>query len=262
MGPLTAPSITTAAVPPIHLRLPYIDDKLLISLQARNKFIELSRLLPQQRGKVDTTVTRVTVDDEGATTISSSKPVISITTVAQWSHAFNNFMAYHSFYHPHLSMGLISYASFVSGKMITFPLNVCLAYDVEFRKRMSRYPDTMRWECPDRDILDFTFLQNPSAPLSSEAHSSQLRSAPRQDVRQVAQRSGTQRADPSTEICKRYNMKVCSSPCANNRKHLCWICNKPHTSIDHYSLAGQDKAQSHNQNSFSPQAKNFQQRRM
>ena len=213
----TTASVASSRAPPCSLGLPHIEDKLLQVVQTR-RYVELARLLPQKRTKHEMSVTKIMVDDKG-----SSKPVADIASAAQWCQAFSIYAAYHSFYFPDLSPGLWSYMSFLTGRLGVYPIEMCLSYDIEFRKRLSLYPDTMRWEMPVRDIMDQTF-RAPAGPVSMQATAPQSRSA-----FTVAQQQQQQH-----EICRKFQVNQCLTPCARGRIHVCFLCEKPgHTGYEH-----------------------------
>ena len=60
----------------------------------------------------------------------------------------------HAFFPPSLSQGLWSYLVFMTSKFALHTFSICIEYDIEFRKRMSRYPASMRWEIPDHHRKD------------------------------------------------------------------------------------------------------------
>ena len=227
----TTASVASSRAPPCSLGLPHIEDKLLQVVQTR-RYVELARLLPQKRTKHEMSVTKIMVDDTkhemSVTKImvddkGSSKPVADIASAAQWCQAFSIYAAYHSFYFPDLSPGLWSYMSFLTGRLGVYPIEMCLSYDIEFRKRLSLYPDTMRWEMPVRDIMDQTF-RAPAGPVSMQATAPQSRSA-----FTVAQQQQQQH-----EICRKFQVNQCLTPCARGRIHVCFLCEKPgHTGYEH-----------------------------
>ena len=214
----------------MELRLPYVEDKILQALQSRDKYVDLARLLPQRPRLEPTKAScRITVDADGAATVSAAKSTVTINSATQWCQAFSIFSAYHTFYFPHLALGLMSYMSFMTSKMVTHPLQACLNYDVDFRKRLSLYPASMRWETPDQGILDTAF-NNPKPPSSVEA------------LRSQGRRAQTSTPQSSQEPCKRFNVKHCAS--ANcSRPHVCFICAKPHAGADHYNPVGPSQPQ-------------------
>ena len=268
-------SVATTRAPPRNLALPYIEDKLLLAVQTRTKYVELARLLPQQRGKPETSLTKISMDEEGDTTVASSRPTANILSIAQWCQAFAAFAGYHSFYFPELSMGLWSYMGFITGKLGGFPLDMCLDYDAEFRKRIARYPDTMRWEMPDRDIMDQTF-RAPSIPANlelsghsgspggsrSSAHtvvqpSSGFQGGSRHSAHTAVQPNSSQLR--SEEVCRKFQGNHCPTPCQYGRLHVCSVCRRhDHNGMDHFASFGQPTQ--NQQRQIPRQPKNFPRR--
>ena len=127
-------------------------------------------------------------------------------------------------YFSHLVLGLMSHMSFIAGKMATHPLQACLNYDVDFRKRLGQYPVSMRWEMPDEGILDTPF-NNPKPLPAVEAQPSH------------GHRAQTSTPQSSQEPHKRFNIKWCSSINCT-RPHVCSICAKPHAGMHYYYFVG------------------------
>ena len=229
----STPSIASARLPQPGQRLPYIDDKTLQAVQARDKFVDFNRLLPRSKPESSNTTCKIS---EGAATLSSTRPSVPITTPAQWCRAFSIFASYHTFCFPHLSQGLLSYLTFMTGKLNAYPLQPCLDYDAEFRRQMSRYPKDMSWESPNHDIMGLTFNKCSTQPgIDSVSHS-----------KKEARKSNT-----NQEICKKFNVNACSSSKCP-RIHKCFICKQPHSGADHYRLASTNQP---------GKPKNFQQKK-
>ena len=125
---------------------------------------------------------------------------------------------------------------------------------------MSRYPASVRWEIPDRDLLDLAF-SNSSMPMHSALPTSSQSTATRTNN------------GPQDEPCKRYNVKMCSGRC--NRPHVCFICAKPHPGCEHYNQSPAPRQPGYNpaprqpgpntaphQPGYAQQAKNRQQRKL
>ena len=266
----TTASIASSAAPPRSLGLPYIEDKLLQAVQTR-KFVDLARLLPQKKTKHETSMTTVVVDDKGVPTITSTKPVADITSAAQWCQAFSVYAAYHSFYFPDLAPGILSYMCFLTGRLGIYPLETCLSYDIDFRKRLARYPDTMQWEMPDRDVMEQTFMApgpvftQATNPVVTQTTAPQARpvyaAAPREVSQNWHKSDRPVPARQGSEVCNKFQLNQCPiTPCRYGRMHVCMICEKPgHSGTNHYAPPG---GEAHNQQRQAPQQpKNYQRRR-
>ena len=218
------------AAPPQHLNLPYVEDKWLPYLQTRSRFVELPKLLPQKRFRLDTSLTKVTVHDNGSTSIASSKQTEVITSATEWCQAFGTFAAYHAYYYPSLAASLFSYLAFMTTKLSAYPLDVCLDYDVGFRKKLCRFPDSVKWECPDQGILDTTF-KAPTISISTAPTISiptvTIPEPPRSNNTPYAK---TQRSSKmQTDICLLFNDNRCQGKlCPNHRVHACYVCKREH----------------------------------
>ena len=273
----TTASVASSAAPPRSLGLPYIEDKQLQAVQTR-KYVDLARLLPQKKTKHETSRTTVEVDDKGVPTITSTKPVADIISAEQWCQAFSVYAAYHSFYFPDLAPGILSYMCFLTAKLSIYPLETCLSYDIDFRKRLARYPDTMQWEMPDRDVMELTFrapglvvmqapgpvLTQATNPVFTQTTAPQARPvyavAPREVSQNLHKGDRPFTAQNGTEVCNKFQLNQCPTPCRFGRRHVCFVCEKPgHTGTNHYAPPG---GEAHNQQRQAPQQpKNYQRRR-
>ena len=136
---------------------------------------------------------------------------------------------------------MASYLCYMAGKLGKYPLEVCLAYDHQFRQYLARYSQ-IKWETPNTQLEGATFyaaaqsIAQPSpaqwAPMqSAPAQWTPIQSAPAQPA---PARSAPTASTP--EVCRKYNEGRCQSPCKAGRLHHCTICKGSHTAQEHSTV--------------------------
>ena len=140
--------------------------------------MELAKLLPQSpwTAAISASTTTIMSNPDGSTSFETLQKTPIFRTPLQWVRAFSTYMGYHTFYFQHLAGPMASYLCYMSGKLGKYPLEVCLAYDHQFRQYLARYPQ-VKWETPNIQLVGLHFTQLLSPYLSHHQHSGHQRSS-------------------------------------------------------------------------------------
>jgi hypothetical protein len=115
-------------------------------------------------------------------------------------------------------------------KLVTYPLATCLAYNIQFRQLVARYPTQVKWEQPSVKTESVTFNSRSPAPPPS------LATPPSRPRVSASNQQYSAPTNPAS-IYNNYNLGICPTTCKFNRLHFCNQCGQDHKACDNHRQA-------------------------